>query len=268
MKLGIAYNVFNGDELLLDSLKRLRKHASYIIITFQKTSNVGNKADESLSTVLQNLDCDLVDGIIEYKPNFNKSPKQNETNKRQLGLKFARKAGCTHFMSTDCDEFYIDYQFVAAKKLIIQNGYKSTACELVNYFHSAKYKMIEKTRYVPFIYEIGFFTRFSRKKRLLVSVDSSRVCRTDGFHFFQPEELLMHHMSYVRENVHSMKSKLINSPNYDKFENIMNDYLDYYSSWTPDQPALNPHDFIRNKNIPANVEVVLSPILLSVSFEK
>ena len=75
-------------------------------------------------------------------------------------------------------------------------------------------------------------------------------------------------MSYVRENVHSMKSKLINSPNYEKFENIMNDYLDYYSSWTPDQPALNPHDFIRNKNIPANVEVVLSPILLSVSFEK
>jgi|TARA_B110000459_G_C16485844_1_gene436476 hypothetical protein len=30
MKLGIAYNVFNGDELILYSLSRLRKHADYI----------------------------------------------------------------------------------------------------------------------------------------------------------------------------------------------------------------------------------------------
>jgi len=268
MRLGIAYNVFNGDELLLDSLKRLRKQASYIIITFQKLSNVGNKADESLTNVLQNIDRDLFDVIVEFIPNLSKSAKQNETDKRQLGLKFARKSNCTHFMSTDCDEFYCDNQFEAAKELIIQNGYKSTACELVNYFHSSKYKMIEKTRYVPFIYEIGFFTRFNIKKKLYVNVDSSRVCRTDSFYLFQPEELLMHHMSYVRKNVNSMKSKLTNSPNYEKFESIINDYLDYYSAWTPNQPALNPHDFIQNNHVSNNIEIISSPIILSVSFKR
>ena len=55
MKLGIAYNIFNGDELLTDSLKRLRTVSDYIVLTYQNTSNTGNISGKNLLEVLTNI---------------------------------------------------------------------------------------------------------------------------------------------------------------------------------------------------------------------
>jgi hypothetical protein len=268
MKLGIAYNLFNGNELLRESITRLRKHGHYIVLTFQTISNVGNKADNSLQIAINSLDKALYDDVVEFYPNKQKSPKRNETDKRQLGLLKAKEAKCTHFMSVDCDEFYRDEELVNAKNLIIKLGYKSTACELVNYFHSSKYQMIEKKRFVPFICEIGFFTKFKQEKKLPVNVDSSRVARSDKFYLFPNNKLLMHHMSYVRVNVDSMKSKLENSPNNEKFKSFLDDYLNYYQNWTPNLRAMNPHEFKTGEITDHNIQVEENPIPLAVTFMK
>ena len=39
MKLGIAYNLFDGEELLVDSIKSIRNSVDYIIVIYQQVSN-------------------------------------------------------------------------------------------------------------------------------------------------------------------------------------------------------------------------------------
>jgi|SRR5690554_1064145 len=268
MKLGVAYNIFNGDELLEDSLKRIRKHADYIILTYQKVSNIGNLANESLSINIKDLGKELYDEIVEFIPNPNKPPKENETNKRQLGLCYAKKNKCTHFLSIDCDEFYDDNQFSNAKTNISKNNWGATACELRNYFHSSKYQMKEKKRYVPFIAEINFWSKFKLFKKLPVNVDPSRVCYNRRFHLFNEEELIMHHMSYVRKDIASLKSKLCNSPNHSTFEPFLDEYLVYFNCWAPNIPALNPHDYIKNITTEPNIIIIDNPIELSINYIK
>ena len=266
MKLGIAYNIFNGDELLIDSLKRLRTVSDYIVLTYQDTSNTGNISGKNLLEVLTNIDKSLYDEIVLFTPNLKIKPAQNETNKRNLGLEYCRKNKCTHFMSIDCDEFYDLDQFKKAKSLITEQGYKSTACELVNYFHDSKYQIIAHKQYVPFIFKISRFKKHLLNKPFSVRVDPTRVISNKKFFCFKNDQLIMHHMSYVRENYRSIESKLKNSPNKHLFEDIMKDYLIYFNEWTPEQVALNPHEFKRKeKNY---VKVTNNPIKLSIRYQK
>lgn len=266
MKLGVAYNIFNGDELLLDSLKRMRKVSDYIVLTYQNISNIGNKSSKDILKELLKIDENLYDDIVLFKPNLKNGAAINETNKRNLGLKYCKKNGCTHFMSVDCDEFYEIKQFEEAKKIISKHGFKSTSCELVNYFHSSKYQMIEKKQYVPFIFKISIFKKHKLNKEFPVSVDPTRVITKKSFYCFDEEIIKMHHMSYVRKNYDSMESKLRNSPNKKMFEDILTSYLDYFNEWTPDLPALNPHQFKKKEK--QYVKAVGNPIQLSVRYKK
>jgi len=43
MKLGCAYNIFDGEEMLIHSLNNLRPMVDYICVVYQTTSNFGNK---------------------------------------------------------------------------------------------------------------------------------------------------------------------------------------------------------------------------------
>jgi len=258
MKLGVAFNVFNGEELLIDSMNRMRMVADYIVLTYQNTSNVGNRKVHKFDDVAH-----LCDDIVLFEPN-DVRPAINETNKRNLGLYYARKNGCSHFMSIDCDEFYHHDQFVNAKNLIIEKGFESTACELVNYFHSSKYQIVAHRQFVPFIFRI---TEHKHKHLhpFPVVVDPTRVISQAKFHLFDKSELLMHHMSYVRKDLDSMKSKLMNSPNRKLFADIIPYYLNYFKDWDSTQSALNPHQF--KKGLGGNyVQEVEHPIELSVCF--
>ena len=53
MKLGCAYNIFDGEEMLPHSLKNLRPMVDYICVVYQITSNFGNK-NETLTTLSLN----------------------------------------------------------------------------------------------------------------------------------------------------------------------------------------------------------------------
>ena len=45
-----------------------------------------------------------------------------ECEKRNIGLKYAKKAGVDYFMTMDCDEFYIKEEVEKAKRFIIITG--------------------------------------------------------------------------------------------------------------------------------------------------
>ena len=43
MKLGLAYNLFDGEELMIDSLMNLSGQSDYVCIVYQTTSNFNQK---------------------------------------------------------------------------------------------------------------------------------------------------------------------------------------------------------------------------------
>ena len=118
MKLGISYNLFDGEELLEASLKSVREEAFHINVVYQTTSYYGNNSSPYIKDFLLNLkNKGLIDEIFHYERDFSKNDKHYfEREKRNIGLSIARKNGCTHFLSMDVDEFYDREQLKKAKK--------------------------------------------------------------------------------------------------------------------------------------------------------
>ena len=54
-KLGIAYNVFDGEELLEKSILSVRNVADFICVVWQRVSNQGNFADPYVEVFLNTL---------------------------------------------------------------------------------------------------------------------------------------------------------------------------------------------------------------------
>ena len=94
-KLGIAYNVFDGEELLPYSLKGIRGLAEYIVVVYQTTSNYGNENKNLLPFLEKLVDAKMVDELVEYEPQLNivdelgnpylKKGSVNEQTKRNIG---------------------------------------------------------------------------------------------------------------------------------------------------------------------------------------
>jgi len=55
MKLGISYNVFDGEELLESSIRQIRNQVDYVSVVYQKVSNFGKECNENLIDNLNNL---------------------------------------------------------------------------------------------------------------------------------------------------------------------------------------------------------------------
>ncbi len=52
-KLGAAYNVFDGEELLWRSIESIRPVVQFVVVVYQTTSNFGNTAAPELVPTLQ-----------------------------------------------------------------------------------------------------------------------------------------------------------------------------------------------------------------------
>ena len=118
MKLGISYNLFDGEELLEYSIQSVRNSADHINVVYQKISNWGEPCSENLEDLLSDLvKKKLIDKIYCYTPK-NTSAGKNELHKRNIGLNIAKARFCSHFHNMDCDEFYHKNQFDEAKNLL------------------------------------------------------------------------------------------------------------------------------------------------------
>lgn len=61
---------------------------------------------------------------------------------RELGRLECLKAGCSHFMSMDTDEFYVREQLQAALDLCVSRKLIATSCKMRHYFKTANYEML------------------------------------------------------------------------------------------------------------------------------
>jgi hypothetical protein len=211
MKLGVSYNLFDGEELLLYSIQSIRSHVDYINVVYQIISNHGNRANDDLEDLLQTfLKKKLIDELYFYDPNLDLGPDQNEARKRNIGLQLAKYNNCTHFMNIDVDEFYDADQFKFAKQYIDDNKIGCSAAGIVSYIKEPIYG-IEGFRnaYVPFICEIDSSSEIKINTFFPVLVDPTRRFSGDKrFHLFDTNSIVMHHMGLVRRDI---EKKFINS---------------------------------------------------------
>jgi hypothetical protein len=230
MKLGVSYNVFDGEELLENSIKSIRDNVDYVSVVYQTESNFGNPCDGGLVLLLEKLESEgLIDELFMYKPTINRGGHYNELRKRNLGLYISEGAGCTHHMAMDSDEFYTDEQFKFMKDTIDEGKYDSSACQMITYYKDSKYRLEPKEEYyVSLLFKIRPGVEFVMGCSFPVLVDPTR--RMDGgtsCKIFSREEMEMHHMSYVRKDIRKKLQNSSASPNFKNIDKIVG----YFKEW-------------------------------------
>jgi len=236
MKIGVSYNIFDGEELLESSIISVRKNVDYISVVYQTVSNFGNTCDDGLVPLLEKLKSKgLIDELFEYRPKVNKGGHYNEIKKRNLGLYISEGADCTHHMAMDSDEFYTDEQFKFMKGEMVSGGFDSSACQMTTYYKEPIYRLEPKEEYyVSLPFKIRQGVEFVMGTTFPVLVDPTRRMVAGNCRVFTRDEIEMHHMSYVRKD---LRKKLQNSSASPNFKNI-DKLVDYYKKWEFPQQGL------------------------------
>ena len=217
MKLGICYNLFDGEELLPFAIKEIRDVVDYIAIIYQTTSNKGEKLNYNLEWALG-----LVDEIYQYKPDLNKHCQENECRKRQIGRKLALEAGCTHHASLDVDEFFLKDQIEFAKQEA--EKYDITTCYYANYFKNPCWKVHPDNHFsISFIHNIKL--DFELDAHFPISIDRTRRLKGwENWRRFERDEVEMQHMTFIRKDI---GAKIRNSSCSESYEHMLQVYNDY-----------------------------------------
>ena len=123
-KLGITINAFDASELLEQLISEIRDQVDWIAAIYQKRSYWGNPMSKGDMNELNRLkEMGLIDELVEFRPNFSKYSREQECDKRNMGIDLAKKRGMTHVLNIDADEFYDKDQFANAINLINKNGW-------------------------------------------------------------------------------------------------------------------------------------------------
>lgn len=239
MKIGVSYNLFDGEELLESSIKSIRNNVEYVSVVYQTISNFGNECNEGLVPLLEELKSKgLIDELFEYNPKVNKGGHYNEIKKRNLGLYLSEGAECTHHMAMDSDEFYTDEDFKLMKSQMKINDYESSACQMTTYYKEPIYRLEPKEEYyVSLLFKIRQGVEFVMGHPFPVLVDPTRRMEPGRCKIFARDEIEMHHMSYVRKNI---EKKVTNSSAKVNFEAWIPEFLDYFNKWEYGKDALMP----------------------------
>lgn len=236
MKLGVAYNVFDGTELLGQSIKAIRSQADYVVVVYQKISNVGNLSFNVEKKVKDLLDKKIIDRALCFSPDLNKTAQWNELYKRHIGLQECIIANCTHHITMDCDEFFDNDQFQALKKKMIEGDFDSSACQMQTYYKHPTFAIDPPESYfVPLIYKINKESLFNFQINFPVPVDPTRIMQPKKCLILSRKEIEMHHMSYVRRDI---TSKLLNSSARVNFEKDIDQVIKVWSNYKFPERAL------------------------------
>jgi hypothetical protein len=211
MKLGVAYNVFDGEELLGYSIKQIRDLVDLVVVVYQEVSNYGNKNPKLMATLDKLKKEGLIDILYEYTPNLeydnNKEIKElngtpNELAKRNIGLKICRANGCDTFMTIDCDELYKAEEFKKAKEDFEMGGYDTSFCKMLTYYKLPTMQLNPPEEYYcPLFYKIKKDTTFGYIQDYPVHIDRTRRVRVGHPRIFTREEIQMYHYAYVRKDL-------------------------------------------------------------------
>ena len=150
----LCYNInaFDSSELLETMLTEIRDQLDCVNAIWQKESYCGNDMDPKDMEELQRLKTlGLIDNLIEFKRDRNKEHRQQETDKRNMGIEWAKSHGYSHVLSCDADELYEADQFREAKKQINEKGWPITYLSYVNYYKDFYHYIVFLMDYIHFV---------------------------------------------------------------------------------------------------------------------
>jgi hypothetical protein len=239
MKLGLSYNIWDGEELLPYSIKCIRDSVDYISVVYQTISNFGEKASDNLLEFLNELkNIGLIDELYLYNGYINTEPtatnQDQEVEKRNIGLILSKNNGCTHHMSVDVDEFYIKSQFDYMKNVMTK--YDAGFCRHIQYYKDSIYrKEPMEQEYVSTIVKINDNTKYIFEQQCPVAVDPTRKTNNTNYKIFDRSEIEMHHMSFIRND---LRKKLENSACRPGLVATNKQVIEYYDKWTYPNPIM------------------------------
>lgn len=199
MKTAAIYNVFDGTELLIHSMRSVKSGVDVFIIVWQSESNFGEfyypfqKNTVTKSELEQEFNCIF----IQYTPT-RKAGTANETEKRNIGIEIAKSLDCSHFIFMDCDELYENFEYL--KNNFLKSGATGSVCPILTYFKRPTLRLATFDNYfVPFIHELHKDTKAGKQReKYPFYVDPTReVNQTNIIQLSDP----MHHFSWCRNDI-------------------------------------------------------------------
>lgn len=213
VKWGVSYSVFDGEDLLEESIKSIRKQVDYVNVVYQTISWYGKPADNDLVKKLERLkNIGLIDDLIYFEPDLKLKAWKNETIKRNIGLKWAKKRGVTYFMPMDVDEFYFSDELEYAKLKIINKGITHAFCPQEIYGPLPTLKCTHTKRaFINIFSRIYYFSKLLGNEYAPCLVDATRkISHYPWAKYYVLDTISMQHMTVLRKNI---SDKFANSSN-------------------------------------------------------
>jgi hypothetical protein len=181
----------------------------------------------------------LIDELIEFKPDFLKYARQQETDKRNMGIEMMRGKGYSHILNIDADELYDRDQFRAAKDEINKKGWPITYWSYVNYYKDFEHYLVYPFR--PFVNGIHstYFTYTFNGPAPGPTDPTRRILNpfNIGTYMFPDEVIRMAHGAWIRKNI---RKKLENWSAKDHFNSreLIDKCVKQYENWKEGDNAI------------------------------
>jgi len=249
--LAININSFDASEFLEPLISNIRNQVDIVNLIWQKQSYWKNPVDPiDLEEIHRLKKIGLVDELIEFKPNFTKYSREQECDKRNMGIQMMKDKGISHVISMDADEIYDPEQFRYAKDVINKKGYTITYWSYVNYYRDLDHYLVYPFRpFVPGIHSTFF--NYTYNTGAPGPTDPTRRINNPsnlGTYIFEDEEIRMHHLAWCRLDI---RKKLENWSAKNHFDaSLIEKAVERWENWKEGIPA------IMLFNVPENQVVV------------
>lgn len=250
--LALNINSFDASELLESLLTEIRDQVDVVNAIWQAKSYWKNPMDPADIEELHRLQkMGLIDELIEFKPNYNKYSREQECDKRNMGIQLMKEKGISHVISSDADEFYDANQFRYAKDFINKRGFPITYCSYVNYYRDFNHYLVYPFRpFVPFIHSTFF--NYTYNTSAPGPTDPTRRINNPsniGTYIFKDEEIRMGHAAWIRKDI---RKKLENWSAKDHFsKELIDDAVKRWENWKENEDGTCP-PAIMLFNVPSN----------------
>lgn len=210
MNIVLCYTYFNGYEQLKESISNMHEHVDSIILCYQSTSNTGNYSRQVYLDAYEIGHMFDKIWLLEYEPDLKKSTKQNERDKHNMMIQYAKKLEATHFIMAACDHEYTPEHIQLAKDYMMNNDCDLILTKMFTYYKQRNWHMEPlENYYMPFIHRMKSETCISSTVKYPVTVDPSvKVNTSQKIKIFEPHECVLHHYSMVRTDI---EKKFINA---------------------------------------------------------
>src|SRR5579859_6104118 len=201
MRLIALYSVFDGEELLEGSVRQIRGLVDFVLCSVQTVSYTGQKYEGGLEKARELKRMGLVDEVAVYTPSGEVGTQINELRKRFGAIQLGYKAGFSHFIHMDCDEYYLPEEFARVKQFVEEGGFDGSLVYSKTYFKRPDWVMDDVDR--------TFFTFIHKYRADLACCgsnfpyvcDPTRTVNAKNIKVLDREMITLHHYSWVRNDV-------------------------------------------------------------------